>query len=123
MSRYDSPNATVRREAMGLTEAGGGASTEYGKFVVFQKMKLKKVHAMVTTAGTADAHGLTVLNGTTSVGTILLGTSTAGSVASSGLLDSAVAALGKCSVKSLLDVVGKAIVVYEYEVDHDAVQS
>lgn len=123
MGRYDSPNATIRREAMGLTEAGGGGTTEYAKFVSFQKMKLKAAHAYVTTAGTAGAHGFNVFNGTTSVGAISLGTSAAGVTASSAVLNSAVAAMGQVSVKSLADVVGKAIIVFEYEVDLDAVQS
>jgi hypothetical protein len=122
-TRYDHPNTIVRREAIGQGEAGGGATTEYAKFSNFQKMKLKKAHAVVTTAGTSAAHGFDVFNGTTSIGTISLGTSAALSGASSGALDSAVAALGQISVKSLTDVVGKATVVYEYEVEADSVQS
>ena len=122
-TRYDHPNAVVRREALGQTEAGGAGTTEYAKFVSFQKMKLKKVHAKVTTAGTATAHGLDVYNGTTSIGTIALGTSAALTSASSAALDSAVVAMGQVSVKTLADVVGKATVVYEYEVEPDAVQS
>ena len=122
-NRYDDPNATIRREAMGMAEAGGGASTEYAKFISFQKMKLKNVHAVVTVAGTADAHAVTVLNGATIIGTMTLGTSAKGATVSLGAVNSAVAALGQVSVKTLLDVVGKAIIVYEYAVDYDAVQS
>jgi len=123
MLRYDHPNGIVRREALGQTEAGGGATTEYAKFSHFQKMKLKKAHAVVTTAGTVTGHGFDVYNGTTSIGTIALGTSAALSGASSGALDSAVAALGQVSVKSLADATGKATIIYEYQVDNDAVQS
>ena len=123
MLRYDHPNVIVRQEALGQTEAGGGATTEYAKFVAFQKMTLKKVHAAITVAGTVTGHGFDVYNGTTSIGTIALGTAAEFSNASSAALDSAVAALGQVSVKSLADTAGKAIIVYEYSVDHDAVQS
>ena len=64
-----------------------------------------------------------VFNGTTSIGTIALSTSGTNVTASSGLLDSEVAALGQVSVKSLADATGTAQIVYEYEVQHDAVQS
>jgi len=120
---YDSPNADIRREALGQNEAGGGGTTEYAKFHSFQKMRLKKVHAVVTTAGTATGHGFGVFNGTTSIGTIALSTNAALSSASSALLDSDVASLGQVSVKSLADVVGKANIIYEYDVLLDAVQS
>lgn len=119
---YDNPNNTVRREHH-AGEAGGGATTEYGKFNSFQKMKLKKVHAVVTTAGTAAGHGFGVYHGTTSIGAIALSTSAAGVTASSGALDTTVASMAQVSVKSLADVVGKAHIVYEYEVLPEAVQS
>lgn len=123
MERYDSPNATVRREATGQTEAGGAATTEYAKFASFQKMKLKKAHALITTAGTVTGHGFDVYSGTSSLGSILCGTEAALTNASSDALDTAVAAMGQVSVKSLADTAGKAIIVYEFEVDHDAVKS
>lgn len=122
---YDGPNSTVRREAM-PAEAGGAGTTEYAKFRSFQKMKLKKVHAAVTVAGTAAAHGFDVFHGTTSIGTIALSTTAAnltGISASSALLDREVAAGAQVSVKSLADAVGKAHIVYEYQVLPDAVQS
>ncbi len=121
--RYDHPNAIVRQEGLGQTEAGGAGTTEYAKFASFQKMKLKKVHALVTTAGTLTAHGFDVYSGTTSIGTIAVGTAIALTNASSGALNTAIAAMGQVSVKTLADTVGKAIIKYEYEVDHDAVLS
>jgi len=117
---YDDPNPVVRREEMSDQEAGGAATTEYSKFHHFQKYKLKAAHAVVTTAGTTTAHGFDVYVGTTSVGSITLGTSAAGVGASSGALDQAVAAYGQVSVKSLADATGKARIIYEYHVDHDA---
>ena len=121
--RYDVPNAQTTREALGQTEAGGGATTEYAKFTSFQKIKLKKAHAMVTTAGTITGHGFDVYSGTSSIGTISLSTSAEYSSASSGALDATVASMGQVSVKSLADATGKAIITYEYEVLWDAVQS
>jgi len=122
MSGYSEPNAVVRREHFAAA-CGGDATTEYGKFRSFQKMKLKKVHAVVTTAGTAAGHKLDVFHGTTSVGTISLGTSAAGVTASSATLNRAVAALEQVSVKSGADADGIADVIYEFEVDHDAVRT
>lgn len=119
---YSDPNYTVRREDFG-GEAGGGATTEYCKFRHFQKMRLNKVHAIVTTAGTATTHKLDVYHGTTSIGTIALSTSTAGSIAHSGLLDEVCETMDQISVKTGADADGKAHVVYEFHVLPDAVQS
>jgi len=117
---YDDPNTTVQREQFG-GEAGGGATTAYAKFRNYQKGKLRNVHFVVTTAGTSTAHGFDVYVGTSSVGSVSLGTNTAGYSASAGALNSAFASLDELSVKSLADVVGKADVVYEYDYDWDAV--
>jgi hypothetical protein len=127
MSSYDHPNNIVRSEWF-AGEAGGGATTEYGKFRVFQKSRLKKVHAIVTTAGTATAHGFNVFRGTTSVGAIALGTAAAAGAdgaisASSALLDLELAAGQQVSVKSLADGVGKAHIIYEYHTLQDAAKS
>lgn len=124
---YEDPDFQIRREHF-AGEAGGGATTEYGKFRSFQAARLKKVHLAVTTAGTATTHGFDIYRGTTSVGTIALGTATAvgdagGISASSAVLDLGMASGQQISVKSLADVVGKAHVIYEYEVLPSAVQS
>ena len=119
---YSDANYTVRREHC-TPPTTAGATTEGGKFRSFQKVKLIKAHAAVLTAGTNAGHGYNVFNGTTSIGTIALGTSGTNVTASSGLLNSEVVALGQISVKSLVDATGVAQIVYEYEVQHDAVQS
>ncbi|HIJ84226.1 MAG: hypothetical protein HW380_207 [Magnetococcales bacterium] len=119
---YSDPDFQVRREHC-AGEAGGAATTEYSRFASFQKARLKKVHAVVTTAGTTTDHGLDVYSGTSSIGSITLGTGAAGVSASSATLNATMTAMGRFSVKSLADTVGKAIVVYEYEVTPDAVQS
>lgn len=111
---YDSPNQVVRREqAMPPTTAG--ATTEGAKFRQFQEFKLKKVHAAVITAGTAAGHGYDVYRGTTSVGTIALGTNGTNVAASSALLDLVYTSFQQLSVKSLADATGVAQIVYEYE--------
>lgn len=118
---YSDPNFTVRREVDRITTAG--ATTEGAKFRAFQALRLKKVHAAVITAGTATTHGFDVYHGTTSIGTIALGTSVAGVVAHSGLLNETVATMEQVSVKSLADAVGVGHIVYEFEVTPDAVAS
>jgi len=120
---YADPNATIRREHCVSVEAGGAATTEYAKFRSFQRMRIKKVHFAATVAGTNAGHGFGIYSGTTSVGSISLGTSTANTEVSSSALDIIVEPMDQVSVKSLVDATGKAQVVYEYEVLHDAVQS
>lgn len=119
---YDSPQYTVRHESF-AGEAGGGATTEYTKFRRFQKMRMKAVHALVTVAGTSTAHGLDIYHGTTSVGTLALGTSAAGVIVSNTDVDFDVASGVQVSVKSLADVVGKAHVIFEFANHADSVVS
>ncbi len=119
---YDDADFGIRREQF-AGEAGGAATTEYTKFRSFQAARLKKVHAAVTTAGTTTAHGVDVYHGTTSIGTIVLGTSAAGVAGHSALLDRTLATMDQVSVKTLADAAGKAHIVYEFEVTPDAVQS
>jgi hypothetical protein len=119
---YDSPNYAVRREHFG-GETTAAATTEAAKFRTFQKTLLKKVHAVVTTAGTATTHGYAVYSGTTSIGSIALGTAAAGTGASSALLNAVIPSFGQVSVKSLADAAGKAHILYEYEMTADGVTS
>lgn len=124
---YSDSNFTTRREHF-AGEAGGGATTEYGKFRVFQASRLKKVHAFITTAGTATTHAINVYHGTTSIGAIALSTSTAiasalGGANSSAVLNRTLAAGDQISVKTGADAAGKAHIIYEFEVTPDAVQS
>ncbi|MBF0422972.1 MAG: hypothetical protein HQL73_08270 [Magnetococcales bacterium] len=119
---YTDPDFLVRREHC-AGEAGGAATTEYARFASFQKARLKKVHAVVTTAGTTTNHGFDVYSGTSSIGSIPLGSAAAGLSAASATLNAAMSALGRFSVKSLADAAGKAIIIYEYEVTPDAVQT
>ncbi len=119
---YDAPDFAITREQF-AGEAGGAAATEYAKFRSFQSARLKKVHAVVTVAGTATDHGFEMYHGDDSMGVLALGTSTAGTKAHSELLDHTLESLSSVSVKSLADETGKADIVYEYEVTPDTVQS
>ena len=119
---YADPNCTVRREAAFITVAG--ATTEGAKFRSFQKIKLKKVHFAAIVAGAAGTHGYGIYHGATQIGAdVVLGTSVAGTVAHSALLDRVVDSMEQISVKSLADATGTAHVVYEYEVTYDADQT
>ncbi len=111
---YDSPNQSVRREAVFNTVAG--ATTEGAKFRSFQAMKLKAVHAAVITAGTNAGHGYDIYRGTTSVGTMSLGTSGTNVTVDSATLNLTCTSMQQISVKSLVDATGVAQIVYEYEV-------
>jgi hypothetical protein len=121
MPEYTHPTHMVRREQFGTTVAG--ATTEGCKFRAFMKMRLKKVHVAVVTAGTNAGHGYDVYHGTTSIGTIALGTSAANTVGHSGLLNELVDTMEQISVKSLVDATGVAHVVYEYQTASDAVHT
>lgn len=117
---YDDANANVRREvSTGIIAGADGASM--AKFLMFQKTRLKAVHAVVTTAGTDTGAGVDIFVGTSSVGAIALGTSTAG-VQVSVALDAAVPAKGVIELKGKADSATlKAAFVLEHEVDPDAV--
>lgn len=120
---YADANFVIAREECCAVIAGGGATTEYNKFRAFQSFLLKKVHAAVVVAGTATGHGFDIYSGTTSVGTIPLGTAAAGSVVHSALLNLPIASMAQISVKSLADVVGQAQIVYEYHTIPDSPQT
>ncbi len=118
---YDNPNYTMRREQSFLTVAGNAAVS--ARMINFQKMRLKKVHARVVTAGTSAGHAVNVYHGTTSIGSISLGTSAAGSTGSSAALNRTVDSLEQVNIVNGTDATGVAVVSYEYEVLPDASQS
>lgn len=110
---YDHPNHIIRREQSFLTVAGNGTSS--ARMLNFQKLRLKKVHARVVTAGTAAGHALNVYHGTTSIGAISLGTSAAGVTGSSAELNRTVESLELLAITNGTDATGVALVSYEYE--------
>ena len=56
------------------------ASTTVSKFVAFTAIKVKSIGIMTQIAGSADAAGYDLLNGTTSVGAAVMGTVAAGAM-------------------------------------------
>lgn len=109
---YDSADKTIEREFV-TAAAGGGATTTYGKFRSFSDIKVLAVKAVVAVAGTAAGHGFDIFSGTTSIGTIALGTSAADVVVTTDV-NVDITAPGLLSVKSKADTVGKADIVYQY---------
>ena len=81
---YDSP-AYLARFGAHMGEAGGGATTQYGKFGAFTAMQAFSAQFTVTTAGTAAGHLLSVIRiaaggtATTTIATQTIGTATVGS--------------------------------------------
>lgn len=119
---YADANCTVRREACFTTVAG--ATTTGARFASFQKIKLKRVHFVVVTAGASGTHGYRVYEGATPIGAdVVIGTAAAGAVFSTGVLNELVDSMVPVTVRSLADATGVAQVVYEYEVTYDAVQT
>lgn len=116
--RYDSPDYIITREHC-IGEAGGAATTVYGKFHSYAATTLKAVHMRVTTAGTATTHKFDVFIGTASVASGALSTSTAG-VTTSVAIGSAVDSLEAVEVKSGADATGLAVITYEYEYQNNA---
>lgn len=109
---YDSPDRVIEREHF-VSEAGGAATTVYGKNRSYADRLLNKVKATVAVAGTAAGHAFELIIGTATVATIALSTSTAGvEVDTPVALDVPAGAL--VAVKSKADTVGKADFVYQF---------
>lgn len=117
---YDHP-AYLARCASPLGEIGGGATTQYAKFVAFTTLQAFSAQLTVTTAGTVAGHGFQVVKisgtATTALGTATLGTSAAGTT--QNLLLTSVTggvALAQGDILaaiSLADATGKAAIAYE----------
>lgn len=134
-NRYDHPNVIITREEdLGVNVAGTTSVTNF--YLGFQKRRLKAVHFMPTTVGTADASALAVrtISATTTsiVGTATIGTAAvnlAASVASISLgtgntpkgVD--VGANSMLTVTVTGDATAVSRVLVEYEILPDAVQS
>jgi hypothetical protein len=98
---YDDANTGIAREHK-TGNLAGAASASMLQLHYFQKARIKQVRGRVVTAGTNAAAGIDIFNGTTSVGAITFGTNTAGSVGTSGAINSDILADG------LLEIKGKA---------------
>lgn len=120
---YDNPSYMARVGAP-MGEAGGGATTQYGKFAAFTAMLAFSAQLTVTTAGTAAGHGFSVIKisgtATTTLATTTLGTAAAGTTTNVLLTNVtggvALAQGDIIAALSLADTVGKAAVAYEINV-------
>ena len=83
---YADANYNVKLENH-VNNLTGIASTSMVKVQAFQKSKLLGIKSLVVTAGTNASAGVDIYVGTTSVGAITHGTSTAGTVQTSGALN------------------------------------
>lgn len=120
---YDNQEFQQRREAH-LGNVTGAAAASLNKYMFFQAAKLKKVHGMVTTAGTHTAAAFDIYVGTASVGSLAFGTNTAGVVVHSAALNTTIPANGYVELKGPANSATLvASVVLEYEVTPDAVKS
>jgi hypothetical protein len=117
---YDNP-AYIARFGQPMGEAGGAATTQYGKFNAFTAMLAFSAQVTVTVAGTAAGHALSVLKisgtNTTTLATTTLGTAAAGTTTNVLLtnVSGGVSLLqgDVLDVVTASDVVGKAAVTYE----------
>lgn len=120
---YDHPTY-ITRQGAAMGEAGGGATTAYGKFAAFTAAQAFSAQLTVTTAGTAAGHGFRVAQisgtSTTFLGTQTLGTNAAGYTANLALTTAAggvsLAQGDQLVAYSLADTAGKAAIAYEYAV-------
>jgi hypothetical protein len=78
--------------------------------------KLTEVRGYITAAGTADASGWNIYNGTSSIGALVIGTATAGQFVDASLTDTTIAADGAIYLKNVnSDTQGTAMVTLEFQ--------
>jgi len=106
---YDNPYPTVT-----LSQAAGAAGTN--KFALFADVALTRARAVVKAAGTSANTGayIQVLVGTTTAGTLLTGSSTAGSVVDVSLGNTSVPSGTLVSLVNGTDASASAFVTLEY---------
>ena len=127
VKRYDHPNNLVHREAGGVV-AAAVSSSFYHYF--HQKSRIRAVHCLVLTAGTATATpkdaalevSLFGPNGTTSFANLFYSTNTAMHLLHATVTRT-VASGNSVQFKKLLDATGITLASIEFEVLPDAVQS
>lgn len=103
------------RHNIPLAEAGGAATTVYGRVMAMGAGKIRNVGVWATVAGTTTAHGFDIVVGTTSIGSVTLSTNAALSSATTGDLAYAVTAGQIIGLKSKADATGKAMASIEFE--------
>jgi hypothetical protein len=94
---YDDPQFSVKREVIVPAPAAGAAGTT--KFNLFAAAAVTRAQAIVKTAGTSASSGayIQVMNGTTTLGTLLTGSATAGTLITA-TLSGTVPAASQCQL-------------------------
>jgi hypothetical protein len=111
---YDDPVYAIKREVFVPAPAAGAAGTT--KFALFSAAVVSRAQAVVKTAGTSATSGsyIQVLNGTTTLGTLLTGSATAGTLITA-TLSGTVPAASQCQILQGTDATG---VVYGVTVEY-----
>lgn len=118
---YDHPSYLTRQQVhLGLTTAGASGTSLITNYT--NQMRLRNVVATVAVAGTSGTtgHKLDVFVGTSSVGTITLGTSAVQATGTSGDLNTIVPIGSPVFTKNGTDATGTARVVMELHTDPSA---
>ena len=86
---YANPRfGAVKELAIEVVGADAGAADELKRFRLFTRAKVLECRAVVgRIVGKADTSAITVLKGTASIGAIVIGTSTEGSIVDASLTD------------------------------------
>lgn len=116
---YGHPSYLTRQMvALGKSVAGANGTSCYKAFPT-ANMRVRNVAAVVTVAGTSATTGNKgiVLNGTTSIGECVNGTSAIGSISTSGDLNATITAGTAISIKNGTDATGVAEYVAEMYID------
>lgn len=96
---YDHPAYQARLVA-GVPLPATAASTSVFKFAAFTSIRIKSINVIVKTAGTADAAGYDILNGTSSIGSIGVGTNAAAVFGTGLTTDVALSSGGYLDIKT-----------------------
>lgn len=98
---YDSPDYAI--QTINPNHITGVASASMQKFHFYRASILRRVSAMVVTAGTNTDAAVDVYVGTTSVASLAFGTNTAGSLLDSGAINVDIPANGYVELKGKAD--------------------
>lgn len=112
--RYDHPAYLVRQ--LMYFEGAASASGTNAQMEAPIDFTIRNVRGVVVTAGTTSTHAYTIRKGTTSLGSISLGTSAAGVSATSGDLNAALTAGDEFNILKSDDATGVAHFAMEVEI-------
>lgn len=115
---YDHPSYLTRQMvSFGKSVAGANGTSCYRGFP--SNMRIRNVTGCPTVAGTSATTGHVgiVLNGTTSIGQVVLGTNAVGVIGTSGDLNTTITAGTAVSIKNGTDATGVAEYVAEMHID------